>query len=168
MQKASGARRYRRSQVTLRIGAGVKTPISADCSRRSLPSADDCYGGRPLHLVHGSVLITEPIFWKLRCQLPGFPGPATGLARAHCGIMLHTLIVRLDQVDAEKQRRVHRVGRFAGEISEIVKTTQPVTLLPKVTITTALAGRIKQAVVGTVLIADILQYKQTRIRKCLK
>lgn len=82
--------------------------------------------------------------------------------------MLHTFIVRLDQVDAEKQRRVHRVGRFAGEISEIVKTAQPVTLLPKVTIATAIAGRIKQAVVGTVLIADILQYKQTRIRKCLK
>lgn len=57
--------------------------------------------------------------------------------------MLHLFIKRLNQVDAVQQRGVDRVRGFAGEISEIVKATQPVTFLFQATAATAITGRIK-------------------------
>jgi hypothetical protein len=79
-------------------------------------------------------------------------------------VLLRFLVSRLDQVDAVQQRRVHRIGGLVREIGEAVETAQPVAFLPQVTVVAAIAGRIKQALMWTVLKIDTVQYKQSWIR----
>ena len=78
--------------------------------------------------------------------------------------MLRLFIMRFNEVDAVQQRGVKRVNRFAGQIIEIVKATQPVTLLSEVAAATAIAGSIKKSVLRAVLQIDIFQNKQSWIR----
>lgn len=77
--------------------------------------------------------------------------------------MLQTFSTRLDQFDAVQQRGVKGMDRFVCKISEIVQTSQPVTILPQVTVATAIAGSIKKAVLRTIPETDIFQYKQSWI-----
>ncbi len=77
--------------------------------------------------------------------------------------MLQTFSTRLDQFDAVQQRGVDGMDRFVCQISEVVQTAQPVTVLAQVTVATAIAGSIKKAVLWTILETDIFQYKQSWI-----
>lgn len=56
------------------------------------------------------------------------------------------------------------MGRFVREISETIKTAQPVAFLSQATVVAAIAARIKKAVVRAVLKIDTVRYKQSRIR----
>lgn len=95
--------------------------------------------------------------------MPGILQPGAGVARAGFGVMLQTFSTRLDQFDAVQQRGVKGMDRFVCKISEIVQTSQPVTILPQVTVATAIAGSIKKAVLRTIPETDIFQYKQSWI-----
>jgi hypothetical protein len=87
------------------------------------------------------------------------PKPRAGLAGAGLGVLLRILLPCLDQVDAVQQRRVHRIRRSVREIGEAIETAQPVAFLSQAAVVAAIAGRIKKALVWTVLKIDAVQYK---------
>jgi len=93
----------------------------------------------------------------------GIPDPYAGLAGAGFGVLQRLLIPLLNQADAVQQRSIHCMGRFVREISETIKTSQPVTFLSQATVMAAIAGRIKKTVVRAALKIDTVRYKQSRI-----
>jgi hypothetical protein len=100
--------------------------------------------------------------------LLGIPDPTAGFTQAGFGVVLHSLIARIDQLNAIQQRGVHRVRRFARKIGKLVKAAQPVTFLLQTAVVAALAGTIKQLVMRTTVKTDFLQYQQAWIGQCLK